>query len=502
MGVRQQIVQLFSYIFERQPALMAAFIALIVYLVGISDVSAIDSWGYAADIANGEYLFRPHHLLYTISGYYWVRLLMGVFTKIELIFLLKLMNAIAASAAIYMLMKILLLLGVDTIKALLLSLFVSFSWGVIRFAIDNEAYIIPIALSVSASYFYIKAQKRDINRYYIISGLLAALACLYHQVMFFWWLALAAPIIRRLPERKALLFLLPSAIVPITYIAVMIYEGLEISLTSLLAYIFYDYEKGNASVNFNVNLFLLGGINLFRSFLQVHGYIVFLLKQSWIWLAPLVISVFSFSISSYLIGRSKIGFQNFSTYQRIHLAALFMQIIFAFLSEGNAEFMAMVPFLVAIVVSNLRLSKTALGFMVGGLIFWNISFGILPVKIYPDSTNMLVNRISQTANDKSAYILTEAPKVLNRLDYLSISKPMIMKKEKLQNESIIQIIDSLTVMGFTIYTDCINRPNPISRASLLTSGSIDTNLLTGYQLIPIDSIVALGGKYYLYQVTP
>ena len=102
--------------FERWGATFVATLLLLIYILGISNLSTIDGWGYAADIVNSSNLLRPHHLLYTITGFYWVKIWHFFLPNAETIYLLKLMNALCASVTAFILFKLLRLVKVDTIQ--------------------------------------------------------------------------------------------------------------------------------------------------------------------------------------------------------------------------------------------------------------------------------------------------------------------------------------------------------------------------------------------------
>lgn len=490
-------------IFEKWGAAITAMLLLATYLLGISGTSTIDGWGYAADIVNGNSLLRPHHLLYSITGFYWVKLIHAILPNAETIYLLKLLNAICASITAFIFFRLLRLMGVEALRTAALTIAAGLSWGFLRFSIENETYIIPTMLSVGASYFYLKNEYIKKSTYVIFSGLLAAMACLYHQVMFFWWLALAIGSISTLKRKnyQPLLFLVPAVLVPIAYILAMVSEGISTNWHNLFQYVFQDYITGNASVELNSTILLVGIINLFRTFFQVHGYIPFILKQSWLWWIPILVTgmaLITFLIK--LVRHTKPTMPD--KVQMIHLGALLMQVGFAFVAGGNAEFMAMVPFLTIITATSLSIKRLATVCFAISVSVWNISFGVLPQKIYQaDGSDLVIKSITQNTNERRAYILTDAPKVINRLEYLQIQKPLIVKEVNIEPQKIYATLDSLLLQGYTIYTDCINQPRVTSRATLITDVSLEWDKLEGYKTTSIDSLEMLGGKVYVTKIS-
>lgn len=489
--------------FERWGAAIVATLLFLIYILGISNLSTIDGWGYAADIVNSSNLFSPHHLLYTITGFYWVKICHFFQPNAETIYLLKLMNALCASIAAFILFKLLRLVKVGTIQTTMFTIVAGLSWGFLRFSVENETYIIPVMLSLGASYFYLKAENTPKSTYMFFSGFLAAAACIYHQVMFFWWFALAIATLPKFNHRnyKPLLFLAPAVIVPAAYILAMQSMGIDINFASFCRFIFSDYYTGNATIELNSTILMVGIINLFRAFFQIHGYIHFILNQSWLWWIPFLVS--GFTLIMFLIKLFKhTKPARPKRFQMIHLWALLMQVGFAFVAGGNAEFMAMVPFLAIIAMSGIVTSSSAASWLAISVTVWNITFGILPQKFFPvDSSDLVLKSIEKCPAEKKAYILSDAPKVVNRLEYLQIQKPLIVKAASIEPQKISTTLDSLQLQGYTIYTDCINQPSVTSRATLTTRRVMKWDKLEGYKTTTTDSVLTLGGKVYLTKIS-
>ncbi|HDP74964.1 MAG TPA: hypothetical protein ENN49_03695 [Bacteroidales bacterium] len=277
--------------------------------------------------------------------------------------------------------------------------------------------------------------------------------------------------------------------------------GIDISFASFFRFIFSDYYTGNATIELNSTILMVGISNLFRAFFQLHGYIHFILAQSWLWWIPFLIS--GFALIMFLIKLFKhTKPARLNRLQMIHLWALFMQVGFAFLAGGNAEFMAMIPFLATLPAAGLITNRSTAVWLVISVIVWNLSFGILPQKIYTaDSSDLVLKSIMQNTNERRAYILTDAPKVINRLEYLQIQKPLIVKAASTEPQKISTTLDSLKLQGYTIYTDCINQPSVTSRATLTTKNVIKWDTLKGYKTTTTDSILTLGGKVYLTKIS-
>ena len=233
-------------------------------------------------------------------------------------------------------------------------------------------------LAIWASYLFLKGESSPKISNMVYSGLLSASACLYHQIMFL----VDCPYNWNHKEIKSqglqtLLFLAPAVIVPAAYILAMLSMGIDINFTSFFRFIFSDYYTGNASIELNSTILMVGIINLFRTFFQMHGYINYLLAQSWLWWIPLVVAGIAFAFFSFWFVRYTKP-TRLEKFHKIHLLALVLQVGFAFMAGGNAEFLAMVPFLTIITATSLSIKRLATVCFAISVSVWNISFGVLP----------------------------------------------------------------------------------------------------------------------------
>ena len=64
------------------------------------------------------------------------------------------------------------------------------SFSVVRYATENETYIVPLFFALLASYNYLKFITTGRNRYALYAGIWAAISVLFHQTYIFWWLGL------------------------------------------------------------------------------------------------------------------------------------------------------------------------------------------------------------------------------------------------------------------------------------------------------------------------
>ena len=279
---------------------------LVVYIFLPTSNSSIDSWAYALYIKQAKDLFLPHHLLNGAMGLLWVKFV-GIFIKADVLRSMLIINALFATAILYILGITLKELGVEVKKVAIWVAFVGSSWAIMRYATENEVYIFPIFFSLLGSYFFIKAKHNQKFWFVFLSGLFAAFACLFHQIMFFWWLALLIGIAYRRCFRSFMGFAIPALIVPIAYLLVLVlYYNQPCTLNVFIHFVFNDYYSGAAGISTGLSSFLLLIIGIARSFLQIHGYIINLNQFSVLFVLGGLISILFFAWSLANIGNGLI----------------------------------------------------------------------------------------------------------------------------------------------------------------------------------------------------
>lgn len=484
-----------------------SLVFFLIYSVFPSTNSTTDAWGFAAYVKQGEGLFLSHHLFYNALGFLWVGLV-HLFIKADTLKLLILLNAIFSVATLYILAKTLRLLSVEGMRLVVWIAFAGGSWAMLRYATENETYIIPLLFSMLGSYHFVKGYKQGISCNYIYSGFFAAVACLFHQVMFFWWISLLLGVLSRKKTTLFVRFAMPALIVPISYILVLaLYQNQPLTLDVLLQFVFRDYYAGAAGVSLGLSSFLFTGINLFRSFFQVHGYFAYLPQNNLLFLIGGVAA-----ICLILIGF--VGFRKTQWKIReiknlpvwVHLLGLILQIMFAFLSSGNAEFMVMVPILLAIVLSQLVQNEVQFfGFIAAGMVVWNVTLGLIPLHGFSlDSNRIMSNRILEGRENrqKQLFILFNKPGVENQVKYFTGDYPKnVVSGIQINDQPTLkQRIDIALQNDTAVITDCINRPSTLSRETLVTS--IKKNeLFDAYSQTTSDSVQTLTGKYFIYTIS-
>lgn len=386
----------------------------LIYLLFPSLNNSNDAYMYAGDIKYGVDLFYPHHLLFNVLGYVFVRL----FHISNTLWALCFINGIFAIGCLFLVRSILKpMLGKFKLGCILALL--GCCWGFMRYATEGETYIIPLFFSLMAS--YVASRKQSVFR----CSMLAASACLFHQIHVFWWMGLALFFWKETEKSERLkiisLYLLGAWIVPVAYL--LVFYGTSTDCAYLYQYILHDYLFVD-SVGFSFKqALILTPINCIRTFVQVHGYIYSLIKAYPFFLIGVCLSLYVFILGMkrrnevYIIQRKdkkEIANDNLG---QAHLWIALLQLVFAFLSNGNAEFMVMIPFALSIwffTFYDIHVSRLIA--IAGFLCLWNMSIGILPyhfVELYPYKS--LEKYIAAHPND--TFVIEAYPQLFNQLRY-------------------------------------------------------------------------------------
>ena len=187
----------------------------------------------------------------------------------------------------------------------------------------------------------------------------------------------------------------------------------------------------------------------------------------------------------------------------MHLLAILLQLFFALLSSGNAEFMVMIPLLLSVVLSQIMKNEIKfIGLITFAMFVWNLSFGLIPLKIYNlDNNRAIAAQVikHQKESNQPLYVLFNRPRVENEVEYsLGFCPQNLITGIQYEAIDIIkERIDSALLKGVLVYTDCVNRPKTLSRETLTITNTFEEQF-SEYTFKKADSINTLTGKYYLY----
>jgi len=475
--------------FKFDSSIFAIIVMGALYILLPSSNNTLDALRYASEMRDGVDLFLPHHLLYNALGYVIVHPL-GI-TK-PLLFLCFI-NAVFAIGCLWIARLILIPFTEEKTRTALIIL-LGASFGFMRFAIDNEPYIIALFFSLLAS--WVLLTKKNI----VGASLLAATACLFHQIYFFWWLGLLIFIIQAFESariKSALQYIVPALIVPVCYFLVFTFTHTDVN--NVVEFMFHDYIKYDyVSLTFKPVTLLLTPISLARTFFQVHGYIPALLQRfNYLWIGVFLAVSFLiaalFSLKAAIVKKSQEPYEK--KFAGTHLYIFILQFLFAFISDGNAKFMVMMPFALCIfLIITYQLKEKLLLYFALGLFFWNLTFGLLPYHFYELTTNPGVSRYVQS-HPAGNYLLKDMVWADNLLRYYHPEQTYHLNNSRVLKEA---TLDSLLSENPVILTDLINNEAFMSRAKII-SNVYDT-LFEKYKLEQVDSFEYDLGKVRIYSI--
>jgi hypothetical protein len=475
---------------------------LILYIVFPSGLSTGDSWYYAASVKYGNEIFQSHHLLYNALGviFSWLPSKTGF----EIISILKVMNALFAFMILFVIQKILYVLKCTDKQVVIIACLTGFSFSIIRYATENETYIVPLFFALLASYNYLKFITKGGDRYPFYAGLWAAVSILFHQVYVFWWLGLLTGFVLEGKKKHALQYLLISLIAPLAYLIVVMTSLGGLNWNNIIAFISGDLG-GNVGFGITGKGLFLSFANLVRSFIQVHGYISNMLKQSILLIIPGIISIFFFVFAFLKFPKiQKAGISN--RFATIHIIILALQLIFAISSFGNAEFMVMIPPLVFILIPLLTLNyETFLTRILFGMVIWNISYGIIPLHFKGQGPEQFLCDIAKSG--EGAIIIVSDEQLIRSMLYYqtgeisfnSIYKsPAVLKLIEKDRSYLDTAISDAIKRGYEVYTNCLDEKT-MSRSTIM-EGSENEDYFSKYETILAKSWHPITGTRSVYSI--
>jgi hypothetical protein len=473
-----------------------------------------DAWYYAACARWGQELWQPHHLLYNGIGHLWLRLVGATGPAPAggpALLWLQMLNALAAGASLLVLARLLWRAGTPSAAVPAWLLLVGSSFGMLRFATENEAYILPLLLALLASLAWAQALYAPAvrHRWLLLAGLLAAGACLVHQLMIWWWLGLLLGLRpwRGRPELRAVLsYALPALVVPTAY-ALAAPGG----AAGAVQFALHDYLTGGAKVELGGKSLLLTAISLVRTAGQVHGSLLPLLAR---WPALLgSIAVGSLAAGIYgLLGWQQVralpvpkGASPARAVRRTHALIGALHLGFAAQAAGNAEFMVMLPALAAVALAGGMLvgwPRRRVAAVGAALLTWNLAFGLVPAAYLDYAGPGPALRARVLAQPNAWFVLRDPNVLRNQLHYFTGRPGNTPRIVGLNGQNAVAFREWLAarlLAGESVYTDALGGYRLLDRAQL-TQANVAPALFAGWPTSPIDSVRTLFGSRYLTQV--
>lgn len=455
--------------------------------------TTIDSWYYAACVKHHYDLFNnSHHLLYNFFGYKFSQFL-NVFYPVDALGSLQILNASASAISVLLFSQILKLIGYSPKNAVIITAFCASGFGYLRFATDAETYILPLMWTFCSAYFYIKSDKLI---YTVLASFFAVIAVCTHQLQIWWTLALFIHVcfLSNRTLKSKILFSLILLFIPVIYFQTYVVG--RFCNVSFLGFIYGQYSSGGAGIDISFKALLLTLVNFFRTFLQVHGQVFYLAKKYPVITITVLAILLKMLVFLFLKRREMIKFQKRElpgTYSTLFLLTFIFNLIFAFVSSGNAEFMVMLPFMMTAYIAskyNLIIYTRSL-IIILFMLVWNLFTGILP-STFENISKTDLQADLYIHHPETFFVFENKAQVENQVCYITNFES---GQRFLRLQDIGKYLDS----GKTIYTDFGNVNTKFSRAALLKN-SEENSLLNAYTLIKSDSFQNLYGKNYIYLV--
>ncbi|MCC8146993.1 MAG: hypothetical protein LIO93_11295 [Bacteroidales bacterium] len=453
--------------------LYAIFLMGILYILFPSINPSGDSYMFAHQIRSGKDLFLPHHLIY--NAFYY--LLTKLFSISHTLKFISLMNGFFAVGCLLFSNAILSKYTSSLTRTFLL-LFLGSCFGFMRYATTGETYIVPLFFSLWASWCAIS--KKSV----FLTGLIAGIACLFHQIHIFWWVGLFIFITTAYPEKRTKNFIeyaLGSCIIPLVYFAVFYLTDYDSS--NILEYITHDYiHNEGVEFSFKRKSLLLTPVSFIRTFYQIHGYFFPLIQKYWILSLPIILSSILGILGLIQIKRTRRR-RNYnlfdSRFAHCHLLIFFLQLIFAAISDGNAEFMVMLPFaLFLFVFIRYQFRQLPIYAFALSVFIWNVSFGLIPYHFLEVTPDPALARYIRN-HPEEIYYIKDRQAARENLAYHCPGQTFQLYRIMKDNKE----LDTLLQQHNSVLSDILTSRS-LSRASLTKA----TPAVSGYSIEPEDSI--------------
>ena len=320
-----------------------------------------DGWGYACEILKHNFL-SGHHLLYNITGFIWLQLF--AWLPASPIKLLSWMNVVFSSGILFVTYMIIKRITKSDTLILSILLFLASCFGFYRYSLENETYILPLFFGIISIYYLYDLKRSN------LSWIAASIACLYHQIYIFWLIPILVINIQKTRTFRSFWYSTALVLTPY-FIASYIFN------LNIYNIVFQDVNNGLVNNHFNIKNFLIGCINLVRSIIEIHGRIGILTLKipeytilGIILLPGLILVLFKLTKNTFL--NIKNNFNSITKLPEFYI--LISTILFSFYSNGNAEFMVAIPFLIVFIAIKLFKKQPNDKFK-----FYLILFGIINI---------------------------------------------------------------------------------------------------------------------------
>lgn len=458
--------------FRKKPSYLVVFCLTVIYLLFLSINPVSDAYSNAYSSLWGKELLRPHHLLYCLYG----RLILKIFAfaQLEPIVVLQISNALVAGGCLLVLRRIIKRINPEEKFITSSILFCGACFGFMRFATDNECYMIPLFFNLLAIYYVQVFLIRNSYSRMLKAAISLVFACLFHQISILVWLSVAGVLVFNRNKKYILCFLAVSLAIPAVYVVSVYSLSGEVSVKSTIEFALTDYMNGTAQMPQVKQVLVLSFVSLIRTFVQVHGYMFDFVKDN------LAISIIVIAMVACFFVLGCIAFVKDKHrvlrlfHERRFVRMLWVLLIFTFcfaaFSNGNAEFMTMIPFLVVMLHAYYFSCQKPLILLGLSLLLWNFTFALYPlgrIKMTPDS-----DIASMIRNNENAVFVLRNKNMVENICLYKYGKTFDVALNHAYKYTKEQYVTDKQA-GKTIITDIIGGKESISRGSLIEDVKID-----------------------------
>lgn len=435
------------------------------------------------------YLYLAHHLLYN-PFMLMLHKLFGF--GCDVLAFTSAINAIFAGFSLWVFNEILLIKSKYQ-KTFFQILFVGSCYGFCRYATENETYVLPLFFSLSGTLFFIRFQKQNQEtKNIILSGVFLSIACLFHQIHFWWWLGVLIALTFQQKNLKNLFFYVtPALLVPMVYIIVYYNYIDHHNFKNIFNFIFSDYYNNHADINIGFIAIPLTIINLIRSIIQIHGNFIYLFEISKIFYTPIILLlitaiIFLFHIlKTFKIPKNK----NYDVFDTAIIWALSLHVLFAFISDGNAEFLVMAPFLLLLIFIN-KTTQKPFNYLSISVFIWNVTLAISPSFFIKWDNREEICKFYQKEKG-GLFILKNKPMVENLYFYKTGIDPALgMVSVPTSKKDLTKIKDSINLYELNsqkVYTDLFIKDKYVTRGSIVNNYKIIIKDFNSYKQTVIEN---------------
>jgi hypothetical protein len=269
-----------------------------------------------------------------------------------------------------------------------------------------------------------------------------------------------------------------------------------LSLNALFSFVLHDYIQGYAQSPDLKQVLLLSSISLIRTFLQVHGNIFVFLNfffTFFVFFFAFFVFFFVFGIVNFVKNKKHtLSLYNEKKFVIILWLILALSFLFAAFSNGNAEFMIMILFILIMLYTHYFANHKAMLFIGLAFLLWNTCFALIPQKFCKFSCNEEIVEMMKTHPDATFVLLDKpASENLYLYKYSKENMPKVIYAHKYNKEEI---------KSKKIITDVIGAETPLSRSSLLNTCEIDFKEYKKDSLLLKFESLGLKRELYLLQL--